>query len=501
MPFVPGVHAPGNSFLEHVVQVSARDAERLTTDDPDASLSTVNGLLGLQYYFSPQVQAAVHLPYFADLLTFHNDQTAYFGPGDLCVTTYFSPMNTPSGASYGMHMGVGFPTGNSSSAVIPRYAGVKEASFTAGTIRLLPGFFGAADFSLLGKKALPLTAHALIRGDIPVDQEKEYSHLQVQTGLICDIPNHPFSFSLDLDVLLRSDYLVRSYRAGEYPAMVRTGMFIDTNERGGVLYASLDFGITKDRTVEMDAADPIVGEYSATSGLAFTLGYRHPFGQRYVDTTIATASHIDTEEFFTPIDMSETIRSLIIPEYFATPSDEAPSLRLEKVARETPLYYDKCVDTTENMELLVDFLFQNDPYNPPYGERYTQTMICPSDVRDSLGPIVLYGVTFGVGSTSISPTAAVHLDPLVDILGTYESLRVRIGGHTDASGNYDRNVELSRQRARAVHDYLVSQGISSERLSVEAYGPSKPIADNRSATGQQVNRRIEVLFYDDSILQ
>jgi outer membrane protein OmpA-like peptidoglycan-associated protein len=56
-----------------------------------------------------------------------------------------------------------------------------------------------------------------------------------------------------------------------------------------------------------------------------------------------------------------------------------------------------------------------------------------------------------------------------------ESKKVLIGGHTDRSGDYDRNVELSKLRAEAVKDYLISQGISPMRLEAKGFGPDKPI--------------------------
>lgn len=67
--------------------------------------------------------------------------------------------------------------------------------------------------------------------------------------------------------------------------------------------------------------------------------------------------------------------------------------------------------------------------------------------------------------------------------------RFLIEGHTDSVGAYDSNVDLSRRRAQAVADYLVSQGVDRSRLEVKGFGPDQPIPGRSKADG--VNRRVE----------
>jgi OOP family OmpA-OmpF porin len=72
------------------------------------------------------------------------------------------------------------------------------------------------------------------------------------------------------------------------------------------------------------------------------------------------------------------------------------------------------------------------------------------------------------------------------------SVKIEIGGHTDATGARATNLRLSLGRAMAVRAYLVSKGISPDRLVARGYGPDKPIADNKSVEGRAQNRRVEL---------
>jgi outer membrane protein OmpA-like peptidoglycan-associated protein len=76
-------------------------------------------------------------------------------------------------------------------------------------------------------------------------------------------------------------------------------------------------------------------------------------------------------------------------------------------------------------------------------------------------------------------------------------IRVNINGYTDSHGGLDYNIDLSRRRAQAVEEALVKQGVSKERLHVNAYGVASPIADNSTEDGRARNRRVEVVPASD----
>jgi len=85
------------------------------------------------------------------------------------------------------------------------------------------------------------------------------------------------------------------------------------------------------------------------------------------------------------------------------------------------------------------------------------------------------------------------LTGLAPLLKTIPSdMAIRIEGHTDSDGDAQKNVDLSKRRAAAVKRYLVSRGVSSNRLTSDGFGATKPIADNSTADGKNRNRRIEI---------
>ena len=112
-----------------------------------------------------------------------------------------------------------------------------------------------------------------------------------------------------------------------------------------------------------------------------------------------------------------------------------------------------------------------------------------ADVPDIL--LTLTGVNFAFDRSDIEPNSATLLDEAVKTLNRYESVDVRIEGHTDSVGSEAYNLLLSQRRADAVRDYLVRQGIPASRLSTSGMGESRPIAPNETAAGRFQNRRVE----------
>ena len=66
-----------------------------------------------------------------------------------------------------------------------------------------------------------------------------------------------------------------------------------------------------------------------------------------------------------------------------------------------------------------------------------------------------------------------------------------ISGYTDDIGNEEGNLALSQNRAKACYDYLVFRGIKTDRLRFAGFGENRPIADNKTAEGRELNRRVE----------
>ena len=100
---------------------------------------------------------------------------------------------------------------------------------------------------------------------------------------------------------------------------------------------------------------------------------------------------------------------------------------------------------------------------------------------------------FDLDRAELRPGASDTLSPVVDFLNDYPEVSVLIAGHTCWLGSNEHNLDLSRRRADAVADYLVSQGIDRDRLFVAAEGESQPIDTNLTEEGRQSNRRVEVV--------
>jgi OOP family OmpA-OmpF porin len=106
--------------------------------------------------------------------------------------------------------------------------------------------------------------------------------------------------------------------------------------------------------------------------------------------------------------------------------------------------------------------------------------------------IVLRGVQFDLDKANIRPDASVILDEAANQLGQVPSARVSVEGHTDSSGSDAYNQSLSERRAGSVKDYLVNKGVDAGRLTTVGYGESRPVADNATAEGRALNRRVEL---------
>ena len=105
--------------------------------------------------------------------------------------------------------------------------------------------------------------------------------------------------------------------------------------------------------------------------------------------------------------------------------------------------------------------------------------------------VVLNNILFETGKSVLTPGSSSELERLIDILEENEHMRIEISGHTDNTGSESFNFRLSENRAKAVVDYLVKNGIDIARLEYRGYGPQQPIADNTTAEGRSRNRRVE----------
>ncbi len=101
-------------------------------------------------------------------------------------------------------------------------------------------------------------------------------------------------------------------------------------------------------------------------------------------------------------------------------------------------------------------------------------------------------ITFATDSHNLRPDFYPVLNSVGAVLAKYGDTTMRVSGHTDNTGSKAYNQTLSERRAQSVADYLVTQQVARTRMLVEGLGFSQPIADNATAEGRAMNRRVEL---------
>ena len=112
--------------------------------------------------------------------------------------------------------------------------------------------------------------------------------------------------------------------------------------------------------------------------------------------------------------------------------------------------------------------------------------------------LTLGDVLFDTGRATLKPGADRTIDRLAQALKDNPNTKVQIEGHTDSVGGDDYNLALSERRAEAVADALRFRGVPADRYEAKGLGKDFPVASNDSAAGRQQNRRVEIIFSDDS---
>jgi outer membrane protein OmpA-like peptidoglycan-associated protein len=110
--------------------------------------------------------------------------------------------------------------------------------------------------------------------------------------------------------------------------------------------------------------------------------------------------------------------------------------------------------------------------------------------------VTLSNVLFKTNGVDLLPSAATSLDRLAAYLKDNPASTVQVEGYTDRSGSADYNIGLSQRRAEAVRQALVARGIDPTRIQARGYGQAAPVANNDTAEGRQMNRRVEVVISD-----
>ncbi len=151
-----------------------------------------------------------------------------------------------------------------------------------------------------------------------------------------------------------------------------------------------------------------------------------------------------------------------------------------------PDFYDKCPNTPAGIK--VDGSGCPLPVNKPDVKVY----ITQQD-KEVVNEAVK-NLEFDFGKATISAKSDASLDKLAQLL-IDKKVHLKLSGYTDNVGSYDRNLQLSKDRAGAIKTYLAGKGADASLIQSEGYGKSNPIATNKTAAGRQKNRRVEFSIY------
>ncbi len=110
------------------------------------------------------------------------------------------------------------------------------------------------------------------------------------------------------------------------------------------------------------------------------------------------------------------------------------------------------------------------------------------------GHVAVYGIFFDSGKSEVKPESKPALEEIARLLKQDPALKLRVVGHTDATGGFESNLRLSQARAEAVVAALAAQhGIAASRLKGHGVGPLAPVATNDTEEGKAKNRRVELV--------
>jgi outer membrane protein OmpA-like peptidoglycan-associated protein len=108
-------------------------------------------------------------------------------------------------------------------------------------------------------------------------------------------------------------------------------------------------------------------------------------------------------------------------------------------------------------------------------------------------------VLFDTGKYTLKPPAQLALARISGIVSSHPGLNLQVEGYTDSTGTMDFNQKLSEQRANAVRDFLLTQGVNTNNMTALGYGENYPVASNDTAAGRKMNRRVELVISGEVI--
>jgi len=145
-------------------------------------------------------------------------------------------------------------------------------------------------------------------------------------------------------------------------------------------------------------------------------------------------------------------------------------------------------------EDFIDDSIRVDLFDQPKNEYIVSRKVSFLDINKVM--VISNDILFDFNKSEIKPQYFKNLKNLTRFLRLRNSIKISINGHTDNIGSESYNLGLSLDRANSVMNFLIKNGISYDRLSVNGYGKSRPISPNDTEQGRQLNRRIEIIIME-----
>jgi len=182
--------------------------------------------------------------------------------------------------------------------------------------------------------------------------------------------------------------------------------------------------------------------------------------------------------------------------FFGTRGSESDYNNIFKMAQE--MYREaRIIKHTSNPEESVDRRFL-DPLSGKFSAESTEPPIEYKEPAKGATPIVTQrrSIYFETDSAKMGLDSRAVVDEIGTFMRAYENTVVDIDGNTDATGSRPHNIELSKERAQAVKQYLIDKyGFPADRMRAVGNGPDRPVADNNSVEGREKNRRTDIKVY------
>jgi outer membrane protein OmpA-like peptidoglycan-associated protein len=159
-------------------------------------------------------------------------------------------------------------------------------------------------------------------------------------------------------------------------------------------------------------------------------------------------------------------------------------------------------------DTLADWLQPEKPVEPIHDTVYiyihdTTTIAIPCNSLDTMNNEQLkeklkHGrILFDFGRSDLRSDAYTTLDIVAELLKRNPNMTIEVGGNTDAIGVSIRNQKQSDERAQSAKSYLISKGISNNRIAAKGYSNTRPVANNKTDEGRQLNRRVDIIVISE----